>query len=159
MGIFRHHGCVGTGMLRHRAKQYRHFGMSARECQNLPVLKYACAKMFHAELFMVPKNTHAEMFLSQDVLVTKSPHDEISVPKCLFPKCQGPKQAQALKIVSLCSDIQMFRQDQPSILRRHVQSPLWWSLANWVYYVLITKKSTICNRNSTEKMLVLVKGK
>ena len=67
-------------------------------CRNIHVPKYPCAEMFKcsavfkcspcAEMSMVPKYTHAEMFSCWNVLVPKISRDEMSVPKCLLPKCQ-----------------------------------------------------------------------
>ena len=51
-----------------------------------------------AQTTMMWKNTHAKMFSCWNVgyvLVSKSPCDEMSMPKCLLPKCQVPKWWEA----------------------------------------------------------------
>ena len=80
-------GYLCTWIFWHHAKQDRHFwtDISAQT-----FLLYAKKSMCCNVTSMVPENTHTKMFLCRHVLVLKSPFDEMSVPKCLLPKCQVP---------------------------------------------------------------------
>ena len=60
--------------------------------QSILVPKYSSILIcLHAKTCMVPKHTYAKMSSWQNVFLRKSPLDEMSVPKCLLPKCQVPK--------------------------------------------------------------------
>ena len=99
--IFQHMDILAQGHLwrnvyiaLHDAKMY----MS----QNVHVPKYPCAQMFQCckvpvpkrplcQNILMPKFSRAKIFSCRNVLAPKSPSDEMSVPKCLLPKCQVPK--------------------------------------------------------------------
>ena len=112
MGIFWHHGRFDTGTLPHwDILEHGHFGTWKFQHRGtgaeMSILLYTVPKCTFAKTSLcwnilvvkypsvvtsLCRNIHgAEIYPCQNILMPKSPCDEMSVLKCLLPKCQVPK--------------------------------------------------------------------